>query len=94
VLIGVANGTLEARDINSGELLWEYQVEKSKQNSGWVLAADRKFNNAVLFHSVWRESPAVGTDREINIGAVFSSPLVVNGVIYFGSADGYLYALE
>jgi hypothetical protein len=38
------NGTLEARDANTGELLWDYQTEASKQNKGWVLTADRRFN--------------------------------------------------
>ena len=94
VLIGVLNGTLEARDIKTGELLWDYQTETSKQNKGWVLTADRKFNNPMLYYSNWREAPLVATDRQFSIGAVFSSPLVVNGVVYFGSTDGYLYALD
>jgi len=93
-LIGVVNGTLEARDINSGELLWDYQVEKSKRNEGWVLTADRKFNFPLQFYSNWREAPAAATVRQFNIGAIFSSPLVVNSVVYFGSTDGYLYAVE
>jgi len=33
VFIGVLNGTLEARDRNSGELLWEFQTETPKQNA-------------------------------------------------------------
>ena len=93
-LIGVVNGTLEARDVNTGELLWDYQVEKSKQNQGWILTADRKFNFPLLFYSNWREAPAASAERQFNIGAIFSSPLVVNGVVYFGSTDGYLYAVE
>jgi eukaryotic-like serine/threonine-protein kinase len=94
VLIGILNGTLEARDIKSGELLWDYQVEASKENRGWVLAADRSFNSPLLYHSSWREAPIVATDRQFSVGAVFSSPLVVNGVIFFGSTDGFVYALE
>src|SRR4029078_11166326 len=43
VLNGVLNGSLAARDIKTGELLWEFQTEASKQNKGWVLTADRKF---------------------------------------------------
>ena len=93
-LIGVLNGTLEARDLKSGDLLWNFRTELSKQNKGWVLAADRKFNQALLFYSNWREAPIVATDRQINIGAIFSSPLVADGVVYFGSADGFFYALE
>jgi outer membrane protein assembly factor BamB len=42
-IIGVLNGTLEARDVKTGELLWDYQVEKSKQNKGWVLTNERTF---------------------------------------------------
>jgi len=94
VLIGVLNGTLEARDVKTGELVWEYQVDTSKQNNGWVLNSAREFNDPLLFPSNWREGPFVGTDRQFNIGAVFSTPLVANGVVYFGSADGFLYALE
>ena len=94
VFIGVLNGTLEARDAKTGELLWDFQVEKSKQNKGWVLTANRKFNAPFLFRSSWREAPLVANDQQIRIGGIFSSPLVVNGVVYFGSADGFLYALE
>ncbi len=94
VLIGVLNGTLEARDTKTGELLWEFQVETAKRNKGWVLTSERGFDNPLLFHSNWRETPIAATDQQFSIGAVFSSPLVIDGVVYFGSTDGYLYALE
>jgi eukaryotic-like serine/threonine-protein kinase len=94
VLIGVLNGSLAARDVKTGNLLWEYQTEASKENKGWVLTADRQFNEPLGFTSNWRETPIVATDRQFNIGAIFSTPLVVNGVVYFGSTDGFLYALE
>jgi outer membrane protein assembly factor BamB len=94
VFIGVLNGTLEARAAKTGELLWDFQVDTSKQNKGWVLTAERKFNTPFLYHSNWREAPIVANDQQIRIGGVFSSPLVVHGVVYFGSGDGFLYALE
>ena len=94
VFIGVLNGTLEARDLKSGDLLRDFQVEKSTQNKNWVLTGDRKFNVPFLFHSNWREAPLVANDQQIRIGGIYSSPLVANGVVYFGSADGFLYALE
>jgi outer membrane protein assembly factor BamB len=94
VLIGALNGTLEARDINTGDLLWDYQVEKSKENKGWVLTSDRKFNNPLLYYSSWREAPTVATERQFAIGSIFSTPLVVNKTVYFGSTDGYLYAVD
>ena len=94
VLLGVLNGTLEARDLVSGALLWEFQTDASRRNIGWVLTAERKFNNALLYHSGWREGPAIAADREFSVGSIFSSPLVVAGVVYFGSTDGNLYAIE
>jgi outer membrane protein assembly factor BamB len=94
VLVGVLNGTLEARDLNTGELLWGFQTDASKQNRGWVLTADRKFNQSLLFNSSWREAPLIATDRQLSVGSIFSSPLVVDGVVYFASTDGFLYALE
>ena len=94
VFIGVLNGTLEARDVNTGVLLWDFQTDASKQNKGWVLTADRRFNAPFLFFDNWREAPLLAQDRQVSVGSIFSSPLVANGVVYFGSTDGYLYALE
>ena len=94
VLIGVLNGTLQARDLKTGEPLWDFQTETSKQNKGWILTADRKFNEPMFFYSSWREAPIVGIDRQQKIGGIFSTPLVMNGVVYFGSTDGNLYAIE
>ncbi len=94
VFIGVMNGTLQAPDLKSGEVLWNFETETSKQNKSWVLTADRGFNDPLLYHSSWREAPLAAADRQFAIGGIFSSPLVVNGVVYFGSTDGYLYALE
>jgi outer membrane protein assembly factor BamB len=94
VLIGVLNGTLEARSLKTGEPLWDFQTETSKQNKGWILTADRKFNEPMFFTSSWREKPIVGIDRQQDIGGIFSTPLLMNGVVYFGSTDGNLYAIE
>jgi len=94
VIIGVLNGTLEARDANTGELLWDYQTDASKRNSGWVLTPERRFNQPLLFFDNWREAPLLAQDRQVSVGSIFSSPLIANGVVYFGSTDGFLYALE
>ena len=94
VLVGVLNGTLEARDLDSGNLLWAFETEASKQNVGWALTADRKFNVPMLFPSGWREATVIGTERQSSVGSIFSSPLIAGGVVYFGSTDGTLYAVE
>jgi len=94
VFVGVLNGTLEARDLDSGDLLWEFDTEASQRNVGWTLTADRQFNAPLLFSSNWREAPIVATVQQSAVGSIFSSPLVVEGVVYFGSTDGNMYALE
>jgi eukaryotic-like serine/threonine-protein kinase len=94
VFVGVLNGTLEARDLDSGNLLWAYETDAAKRNVGWALTADRKPNVPMLFRSAWREATVVGIERQSSIGSIFSSPLVAGGVVYFGSTDGALYAVE
>jgi outer membrane protein assembly factor BamB len=94
VLLGILNGTLEARDVKTGELLWDFQTETSKQNNGWILTGDRRFNAPFFYTSNWREHPTVALDRQISVGGFYSTPLVMNGVVYIGSTDGNLYALE
>jgi outer membrane protein assembly factor BamB len=94
VYVGVLNGTLEARDLDTGDLLWAFETEASKRNLGWPLTADRRFNVPMLFRSGWREATVIGTELQFSVGSVFSSPLIAEGVVYFGSTDGTLYALE
>ena len=94
VFIGVLNGTLEARDLATGELLWDFRTEASRENPGWALTADRRFNVPMLYRSNNGEAEIVATTKQLAVGSMFSSPLVADGVVYVGSTDGNLYALE
>ncbi|MBI4902701.1 MAG: PQQ-binding-like beta-propeller repeat protein [Acidobacteria bacterium] len=94
VLVGVLNGTLEARDLETGELLWAFHTETSKRNAGWALTSERKINGPMLYPSGWREAGPAGAHRQFSNGAIFSTPLVHEGVVFVGSNDGFLYAIE
>ncbi len=94
VLVGALNGILEARSLASGALLWEFRTEASRANAGWVLDASGRFNGGLTFPSPWRESATGVVERQSRVGSFFSSPLVAGGVVYIGSADGRVYALE
>jgi outer membrane protein assembly factor BamB len=94
VYLGILNGTLEARDLNTGELLWDFQTEAARENRNWVLTADRKFNGPMVFPTNWREPATYALDFQSTVGSFFSSPLIANGVVYVGSTDGNLYALQ
>jgi outer membrane protein assembly factor BamB len=93
VYFGVLNGSLEARDRKTGGLLWTFQTDAAKQNRNWVLTAEGKLNPAMFFRSNWNEGGTLAAMREFEIGAVFSAPLIAGGLVYAGSADGFLYAL-
>jgi len=92
--IGVLNGTLEARRRENwrSALGFSGREVQAKQRLGAYRRS--KFNAPFLYHSNWREAPLAANDKQIAIGGIYSSPIVVNGVVYFGSADGFLYALE
>jgi outer membrane protein assembly factor BamB len=94
VLIGVLNGQLDARDAGTGALLWSYEVDASHGPAGRVLATDRTFDGPVLYPSSWGPDTMAGFFRQAAVGSVFSTPLVADGLVLFGSADGALYALE
>ncbi len=94
VYLGVLNGTLEARSLETGELIWDYRTEASLENRNWALSSERGFNGGLVFTSSWRESPIMGFTLQNSVGPFHSSPIVVNGVVYIGSGDGYLYAIE
>jgi eukaryotic-like serine/threonine-protein kinase len=94
LLVGVLNGSLEARDAASGTLRAEWRTEASIANEGWALTAERRFNAGLLFPSSWREKTSAGFDRQSSVGSLFGSPVVADGVVYIGSADGRLYAIE
>ncbi len=94
VLLGVLNGSLQAIDRHKGTLLWQFETEAARRNDGWVLTADRRFNSALLFSSGWREGMTLGLHRQESVGSFYATPLVVDGVVFIGSADGALYAIE
>lgn len=93
LLQGALNGSLQARDLASGELLWDFQTEGSQANLGWALTSQRKLNAAMLFPTSWHDAMAIGAARQFGLGSFLSTPLVVDGVIYVGGTDGRLYAL-
>jgi outer membrane protein assembly factor BamB len=94
VLLGVLNGTLQARDRVDGRVLWEFRTEAAKANRDWVLSADGHFNSGFLYASSWGEVSAEGTRRQDSVGSFYATPLVADGTVFVGSADSNVYAIE
>ncbi len=92
---GTHNGRLYAVDTRNGLLAWEFQTEASKNDVMKVLNPDGTLNTAA-FAPVFGDFQDMYVDfyRYISIGAIMSSPAVDRGVLYVGSMDGNLYALQ
>ena len=92
---GAHNGKLYALDTKTGKLAWEFQTESSKKDVLKTLNADGSLNEEA-FAPVFGDFQDMYIDvhRFLAVGAIMSSPVVDKGVVYFGSMDGNLYALQ
>ncbi len=96
---GNFTGTLFALDLQSEGKRWEeFRLEASKANSHKVVNDQGHIDwpNVILpgkdmmdyANNVW------GINQIYTTGSIVSSPVVQDGKVYFGSADGSLYALS
>jgi outer membrane protein assembly factor BamB len=94
-IFGDFNGKLYAVNTGSGTLAWEYPTDASKQDRMKVLSPDGSLNQEA-FAPVFGDFQDMYVDfyRYVSVGAILSSPVVDQGVIYVGSLDGNLYALH
>ncbi len=92
---GSHNGRLYAVNTKTGTLAWQFQSEASRQDPMKVLNPDGSLNQDA-FAPVFGDFEDMYIDfyRFISIGAIMSSPVVDQGVVYIGSMDGNLYALN
>ena len=91
---GSFNGSLYAVDLKDGKLVGEFQTDAAKKNAPDYLKPDGTLNYPTVFTSSLFEDMYHASVKLWALGAIVSSPVVDHGVIYVGSADGNLYALE
>lgn len=87
---GGFDGRLYAVDLVNKKVMWTYQTEVSKNNYSKVLDENGQFSKE--FTDITDMNKAY--DMILSLGSILSTPAVENGIIYFGSADGYLYAIK
>jgi outer membrane protein assembly factor BamB len=92
---GSHNGKLYAVDASTGSLAWEFQTAASKTDPLKVTNPDGSLNRDG-FTPVFGDFQDMYIDfyRFVSIGAIMGSPAVDQGVVYFGSMDGNVYALR
>jgi outer membrane protein assembly factor BamB len=93
---GDFTGKLFAVNAKNGKLSGTYTIPARDKNAGAILKKDtldfnylmQGYNNALYSSSVYV------MDKFYTLGPIVSSPAIDSGTIYFGSADGYLYAVK
>lgn len=91
VYFGTFDGKVMGVDHASGETRWEFQTESSKRNYNTVYDDDGKFREDFKLYGADYLTP----EKMIHaLGSILSSPVIDDGVIYFGSSDGHLYSVE
>ncbi|MFI5192584.1 MAG: PQQ-binding-like beta-propeller repeat protein [Chitinophagales bacterium] len=97
VYAGDFTGKMYAIDLGSAGKRWTaFSTEGRKQYAGAVLKNDTlDFGYAAKGADLYQyaENKKV-MDAFYTLGSIVSSPAIQDGVLYFGSADGYFYALE
>ena len=96
VYFGSSNGKLYAADAKTGKIVWQYVTESAKTDSLKVLNPDGSFNAQKAFAPYFNDyqDMVLAFYRIFSVGAIWSSPVVDKGVVFFGSTDGNLYAVN
>jgi outer membrane protein assembly factor BamB len=85
---------LHAVDTATGRIKAEFQTDGSKANAARYIDRDGRIDNAALYPDFTLDGMIIALDRMFSLGSVLSSPVVVDGVVYFGSTDGNVYAVR
>lgn len=64
-----------------------------KQHGPTYTNPDGAPNQEKIFRSDFYDDMVGGVDRVMSMGSILGAPVVVGNEVYFGSADGYVYAL-
>jgi eukaryotic-like serine/threonine-protein kinase len=91
--IGSHQGKLFAIDLKAQKTAWTFETEASKKNGPMYTKPDGTPNYEAVFSDFFYDDMVAGVQKTLSVGAILSSPVVADGVIYVGSADGNVYAL-
>lgn len=91
--VGSHQGKLLAIDLSSQKLAWAFETDASRQNGPGLTTPEGGPNYQVAFVDNFYDNMVAGVSKMMSVGAMLSSPVVVNNVIYVGSTDAFLYAL-
>lgn len=91
---GTADGYLHAVDLASGTSKGEFRTDGSVENGPRLLDAAGRIRSELMFTERTLDGLILGLRQQMTLGSVYSSPAIADGVAYFGSTDGNLYAVK
>jgi outer membrane protein assembly factor BamB len=96
--LGDFTGNMYVLDLSAqGKIIDSFPTPGRKANAAKIL---NQKGNLDFTYTAGKEDPALyatGTkvmDAFYSLGSIVSSPVIIDGVVYFGSADGYFYAVS
>ena len=92
--IGSDQGKMFAIDLQNQKVAWTLETEASRQNGPTYTAADGSPNYQAAFFDFFYDDMVSGVQKMMAVGTVLSSPVIAGDAVYFGSADGNVYALD
>ncbi|HKP30536.1 MAG TPA: PQQ-binding-like beta-propeller repeat protein [Gemmatimonadales bacterium] len=93
-IYGTSDGWLHAADVKTGAMVAEFQTDGSKENGPKYTDEKGRIKSQLLYPDRTLDGMMIGMRTMMTLGSVLSSPVVVDGVVYFGSTDGNLYAVR
>ena len=91
IYFGTFDGKMIAAEIKTGIEKWEFQTKGSKENYASIFDASGNFINSFQLYGKDMKQ----TERMIlDLGAILSTPVISQNTLYFGSADGNVYAVN
>jgi len=88
------DGKLLAIDLLTRKPLWTFQSDGSARNLSSLSKPDGSPDYQAAFASIFYDDLIIGVRKMHTVGMFLSSPVISGNVIYIGSTDGNLYALE
>jgi len=91
IYFGTFDGKVLGLNYLTGKIEWEFQTKKSKENYSLIYNEKGEFKEEFeLYGNNTEESEALIQ----SLGSILSSPVIDMETIYFGSSDGFFYAIE
>jgi outer membrane protein assembly factor BamB len=94
VYFGTSDGFLNAVGIADRAFRGRFQTDGSKENGPRLLNASGQMRTDLMYPDRSLDGMMIGMRTMMTLGSVLSSPVIADGVAYFGSTDGHLYAVR